>query len=102
MSTDWITEIPCEGRLKTFDEAMEARMVKNRADYDRIGADVMGRFAELMDELANNDYTHDLVASIIADELGNCAMTDPLLGLQNMVLGAFINGVMIGIEMEKA
>lgn len=86
--------------MKTFEEAMEQRKVGNLADVFA-GVDALNRYQDLIREITTSELTREfLVAMVEAPWNDDQQRSDKEKGW-GLLMSAFVNGVMIGMEMEK-
>lgn len=87
--------------MKTFDEALIS-ISRPRSDNQRPSlttVDMLGlesRYGGIIDEARASSYTHSLMYACIT------ALTSGEMKLDRVIFTAFINGLLVGIEMEKA
>ncbi len=86
--------------MKTFEEAMKLRRAKDRKEL-AIKCDELERYGSIIQEIGESPTTKTFVLALVEmahsfpEELSE---EDTFLSL---IMSAFINGVMVGIEMEK-
>ena len=83
--------------MKTFEEALATRRVKSESQAREAASDIASRYVSLVAEIANSRTAMSLVASNV-EAMEDMPEEDRALSL---AMTMFINGVMIGIEMEK-
>lgn len=86
--------------MKTFEEALATRRVKDVKHAHRLNAEFRGRFESLVQEIIDSEQARSLIETLIEQPLSaEETLSD---GILNLMLSAFVNGVIVGIEMEKA
>ncbi len=86
--------------MKTFEEAMRAREVKSPAEADAVGAEVIGRFQSIITEIGNSETAKQFICD--ASQMPMPEGISDEDATFSVLMSVFINGVMIGIEMEKS
>jgi len=85
--------------MKTFEEAMQIRNARTREQL-KAGMELLQRFESLAEEIGRSKTTLSFVMSFLDMPLPE-EMNEESRTLSIMV-SIFINGVMVGIEMEKS
>lgn len=82
--------------MKTFDEVIRGCVTSENEEEDRRNHDHIDKFRSMEDEIRNHPAVVRLVCGLAA------LVDQQSIGGVTAILSAFINGVRIGIEMEKA
>ena len=86
-------------RVKTFEEAISDRHVFSPNAAKEKAAEITGRYSALIQEIASSRSTHELISDLlVSPSMGENIQR----AIFNLMLSAFVNGVMVGIEMEKS
>lgn len=82
--------------MKTLDEAMDVISVKSPEDVEHVTSEA-ARFEATIKEIAGNPRVVDLCVSAIRSLVESDQMDTPFI----LWLQAFVDGVKIGMEMER-
>ncbi len=87
--------------MKTFEEAMELRRAHSRQECEAKAKDI-GRFDSIIQEIAESANAKMFIVSMAKMAVTfpeDMTETDVLLSI---IMSAFVNGVIVGMEMEKS
>lgn len=87
--------------MKTFEEAMKLRMASNREQV-RAGLEKLERYVSIISEIGQSDTTRSFIMAMVemSESYPEEMSEDDVYS--SVIMSAFVNGVIIGIEMEKS
>jgi len=83
--------------MKTYEEAYAAIVPRAQtvANVEQQHDEIIGRYGELLTQIMQYPKTQELISFIL------CMVNEKRATPESALATAFVNGIMIGIEMEK-